>query len=186
MYFYVIKYFGALRNLPRQKRKEWSMGFWKMKGFCSALYFRRGICLKIIPYHCSRIDIGLEIRHMPEKEKIIIGTPEGINRWNSSVVLGGDWLIKPGKRVQAMESSKLSDGRSPGNKGAGPCKSVSLPDPFTLPVFQTDAGSAVRSCGAVPRSSAQTLYKTARVGNFGKWTRGISSHSSSISKQIPS
>ena len=43
-----------------------------MKGFRSALYFRRGICLKIIPYHCSRIDIGLEIRHMPEKEKIII------------------------------------------------------------------------------------------------------------------
>ena len=35
-----------------------------------------------------------------------------------------------------MESSKLSDGRSPGNKGARPCKSVSLPDPFTLPVFQ--------------------------------------------------
>lgn len=29
-------------------------------------------------------------------------------------------MIKPGKRVQAMESSKLSDGRSPGNKGARP------------------------------------------------------------------
>lgn len=28
-------------------------------------------------------------------------------------------MIKPGKRVQAMESSKLSDGRSPGNKGPG-------------------------------------------------------------------
>lgn len=57
---------------------------------------------------------------------------------------------------------------------------------FTFRAFQTDAGSVVRSCGAVPRSPARTLYKAAGVGNFGKWTRGISSHSSSISKQCPS
>ena len=77
-------------------------------------------------------------------------------------------MIKPGKRVQAMESSKLSDGRFPGNKGSRPWKSVSLPDPFTLHVFQTDAGSIARPCGDVPRSPVQTLHHAAGVENFGK------------------
>lgn len=67
-----------------------------------------------------------------------------------------------------MESSRLSDGRSAGNKEPRPCQSVSLPDPFTLPVFQTDAGSIARPWGDVPRSPVQTLHHAAGVENFGK------------------
>ncbi|PNC21465.1 hypothetical protein CXU19_12580 [Akkermansia muciniphila] len=66
MYFYGSKYFLILEKVDSAKKKRCgffrSHGVLKDGGFRPAFHFRRGIYLKIIPYHNSRVDIGLVIR----------------------------------------------------------------------------------------------------------------------------